>query len=112
MTEKKGDQNSADAAIAVEKRMNRFELHVREAGPYQHRKAIIFGVQKFFERRHFFRNSGVRRRHERRIARPRAAEPILRSAKLSGVLVAAAAAGKKHAVDLANESIRERKSVA
>ena len=44
-----GDQQSSDPAVAVEKRMDRFELHVGESRPHQWRKVAV-GVPPLLQR--------------------------------------------------------------
>jgi len=47
-TEHKGDEQSADPAVAVKKRVNRFELCVDETSPHQKRKRGCILVDEGF----------------------------------------------------------------
>src|SRR5690606_27196199 len=93
VAEQKRDQEPADAAVAVEERMDRLELHVGEAGPDEVRQAVAPIVEEALERSHRVRDRGVRRRHEHGITRPGAADPVLGTPKLAGVLAAPPPAG-------------------
>jgi hypothetical protein len=112
VVEQQRDQQPAHPAVPVEKRVNRLELHVREAGPHDDRQITAFVVQKPFEARHALQHPRVRRRDEARIPGLSAADPVLRAAELTWILARAAPAGEQHAVQLADQAIRERKALA
>src|SRR5205085_6434799 len=49
LAQKKRDQQPAEAAVAVEERVDRLELHVREARHYEHRDLGRFRVEEALE---------------------------------------------------------------
>ncbi len=61
---------------------------------------------------HAVGHRGVRRRHEDRVARAAAADPVLRAPELPRILAAAAPAREQHVVDLADQAVGERKALA
>ena len=89
--------------------MDGLELYVRQSRSNQYRQSVFFGMEEALERTHAIRQSRVRRRNERRIARPRASNPVLGAAKLPGHLVASPPLRQQHAVNLANQPIGQRK---
>ena len=76
----------------------------------QHGQHVPLGVEKALERRHAVGHGGVRRRREGGIARPGAADPVLRAAKLAGSFIAAPSVQHQHLVYLADQAIRQRKT--
>ena len=61
--QQKGDQQTADASVAVEEGMDRLELHVRERDLYE-RRQVIDGVQVLLECTECLGDHMMRRRYE------------------------------------------------
>ena len=103
------DQQPADAPVAVEKRVNGLELHVRERDLDQRRQAVL-SVQESLQVTQHAGHHVVRRRHEgRRGERASAgADPVLARAQLAGLEPAAAYAAHQFSVDLPNQPDRHR----
>ena len=110
MLEQEGDEQSPDAAIAVEIRVDGLELDVSEADPHERRERV-FGVEVPLEvaeqRRDFF----GRRWNERGVARPGAADPVLAMANLARLLVGGANVAHEAAVGPMEEAHRKRQSL-
>ena len=101
------DQQSSDAAVAVEIGMNGLELHVNDAEAHERRQAILrvkVLLQIAEERGQFFRW----RRNEGGVSRPRPADPVLTAADLARLLVRAAHSSHQSAVRLVEQPRRER----
>jgi hypothetical protein len=73
------DEKTPDAAVAVEKWVDRLELDRRESGLEQRWYIHRLAVKESFEGRHQLLDAIGRRRHEERISRPAAADPVLGS---------------------------------
>src|SRR5262245_22042243 len=99
-------QQPPNTTIAVQKRMDRFELQVRQSGRYQYTIRRCRLVKRALERRHQVIDERGRWRHEVRVAGPRAADPVLRSPELAGLLLASAASREQLLVYLADQAIR------
>jgi hypothetical protein len=83
--------------------VDRFKLEMRHRRLHQQGQPRLVGMQKLFKLvealKQFIRGRG----HKLRVARPRAADPILRASKFPRLLAAAAAGLEQNAVDLTNE---------
>jgi hypothetical protein len=112
LAEQQRDEETADAAVAVEKRMDRLELHVRQGRAQEHRHAVALRVKELLELRHALGNRRVWRRHESGVSRSRATNPVLGAAEFARILPASAAAGEEDSVDLSNQAIRKWEPVA
>src|SRR5450756_2541650 len=110
VAEQQRDQQAADAAVPVQERMDRLELRVGEPGPDEMRQALAIVVNEMLESGDTLRHLGVRRRHIVRVARPRAADPILRTSELPGILVAPTPALEQLAVHFADEARTDRRA--
>lgn len=88
--EQKGDEQPAQASVAVEKRMDGFKMDVRQRGFDQERGFDGVVVQEFFQRAETFQHLIGRRRNEQGVAGARAAHPILGAAECAGLLFAGA----------------------
>src|SRR5207247_7086638 len=75
--EQKGDEQPAQASVAVEERMNGFKLNVRQRGLDQERGFDRVVVQEFFQRTKTFEDVVRSGRNEQGIAGPGAANPVL-----------------------------------
>ena len=62
--EEQGDQQPADAPVAIQERMDCLELHVRQRGLDQQRRLHRVVVQEFFELAHAFHDPIRWRRDE------------------------------------------------
>src|SRR5258707_14006603 len=69
-------------------------------------------MQKLLKRIEALHEPIRRRRNKRRIAWPRATDPVLRSPEFTGSLVRAATSSEQNRMHLANQPQRERESVA
>ncbi len=98
VAEHQGDQQAPDAAIAVQKWVNDFELHMGEGrfndGSGRFEQVLLEIPQTGIQ-------VGRRRRHEGRIAGPSTSDPVLRAAKFTGLLLCTASIGKQDAVHFA-----------
>ena len=110
-TQQKCDEETTETAVAVEERMDRFELHVSHRRPYQQRNAGMIRVQEALERIEAFHQPFRRRGHERRITRSCAADPVLGAPKFAGLLAAAAAGAQEYLVNLSDQTKRQWESV-
>ena len=84
------NQQAADASIAVQKWVDRLELHMRERGLDQRRVACGHVVQKIFQLGDALRNVLGRRRYQGRRIGARAADPVLDAPVLAGRLAGTA----------------------
>src|ERR1700730_3715266 len=95
MAKHQRDQEASDAAIAVQKRVNGFKLHMGEGRFYN-------WVGRFVQVLLEIRETGIqmswRCRHKSRIARPRASDPILGATEFAGLLLCAAPISEQDAV--------------
>lgn len=105
-------QQSANTTVAIEKRMNRLELHVGERRLYQGGRRTRFAVEELLKGTETFEQLVGRRRNVDRIARPAAADPVLGRAELPGLLATATTMAEQHAMDFADETQAERKTFA
>ena len=112
VVQEQGDEEAAEAAIAIEKRMNGLELHMGERGFDQHGQAGGFVVEEGFERGHAGLDLWRRGRNEAGVTRAGASDPILAAAKLSGLFVAASAFGHEDGVHFTKEAVGEREAFA
>jgi hypothetical protein len=105
-------QQPPDTTVSVEERMDRFELHVGKGGGYEYGILRRRLVKRALERRHQVIDERGWWRHEVRVAGPGAADPVLRSPELAGLLLASATAREQLFVHLANQAIRQRETAA
>src|ERR1700682_847920 len=85
---------------------------MNETRPNKQRKRRPLLVEKVFELPHALHHQMGRRRDERGIPRPRAANPVLTSAEFARLFVAASPVREEDSVNLANETQRKRESIA
>ncbi len=94
------NQEPAGAPIAIQERMDRLELNVREGCLHEGRCPLGLIVQELLQGgdagEHFLR----RRRDEHGVSRSGSSDPVLASAELPGLLSAAAPRRHEHGVDL------------
>src|SRR5262249_34235368 len=90
--QQQGDEQPAEPAIAVEKRVDGCELNVRKCRLEQGWRLHGIAVQEPFEVAHALDDLVCRRRHESSISRTRASDPDLATAELARSLVASAPA--------------------
>ena len=107
-----GDQKAPHPSVAVEEGMDGLELDMSEAGPQEQGQPVVVRVQKAFQIEHAIGDRGNRRRDETRHTRSQSADPVLRTAKLPGRLVAATAPAEQYLVNFADEPVAERKILA
>jgi hypothetical protein len=91
--------------------MDRLELHVDERRLEQRRCRLGLVVEEPLERAETLRERVGRRRHERRVARPGAADPHLRAPDLAGRLAAAARMPHQRLVDVPQQAHGQRQPV-
>src|SRR5688572_3252887 len=106
------DQQPTDAAVAVQKRMNRFELHVSQRGFDQCWIWRMFVMDEPLKIGHAVLESMRWRRDESGVARPCPTNPVLSAAKLARRLFAAATLGKQDRMHFPDEPVRQRKTFA
>src|SRR5690606_21933187 len=85
-------QQAPDAAITVEERMDRLELHVKQPGLDEGRKPRLIFMHEGFECGEAGIEFRYRRRDEQRVRWASAADPVLRAPELAAALRAAATA--------------------
>ena len=105
-------QQPPDTTVSVEERMDRFKLHVGKGVRDQDGILRCRLVKGALERRHQVVDQRWRWRHEVRVTWPGAADPVLRSPELAGLLLASATAREQLFVHLANQTIRQREAAA
>lgn len=98
---------SAMKAIHASQSPSVRERRLREHG---HSHRVV--VEEAFEGVHALLDALGRRRNVRGVAGPRASDPVLRAAELAGLLVGATSLREQHAVDLAQQAVREREAFA
>ena len=92
--------------------MDGFELDMHQRGLHQQRKVGSVGVDEGFERAKAVHDPMWWRRHEQRVTGSCAADPVLRAAEFTGILVLAAALCQQDFVDFADQAKRQRKILA
>ena len=109
MLHQRRNQQAPDATIAIEKRVDGFELGMHQCNLHQRRQgrgrvvmneALDIGQQ--------IRHPLRRRRHKRGVAGPRAANPVLRTTQFAGLLAAAANAVEQQTVGIAQQAHADR----
>jgi hypothetical protein len=111
MLHQRRNQQAPDTAIAIKKRVDGFKLGMHQRNFHQRRQgrggdrvvmneALDIGQQ--------IRHPLCRRRHKRRVARPRAANPVLRTTQLAGLLAIAASAVEQQTVGIAQQANTDR----
>lgn len=88
--------------------MDGLELHVRKPRPQQYGQSVRLGVKETLKRRHTVGYGSLWRRHKNGITRPCPADPVLRAAKLTGILVASSPVRQQYAVNLADQAVGHR----
>jgi hypothetical protein len=109
VTEQKGDEKAADAAVAVEEGVDRLELDVSERGADERRHGLV--VEKLLQCAEAVEDVVGRRRDEEGVAGARAADPVLRRAEFTGLFFAAATFGEELGVNFAQQAQRKWKPV-
>lgn len=106
------DQQSADAAVAVQEWVDRLELRVGDSAVHERRQRIAV-VQEALEMAQRVNHVGHRRWNERRIRERRSLrpDPVLRSSNVAGRGVSAAHVPHELGVDHLDESQRQRQSL-
>ena len=104
------NQQAADAAVAVQEGVDGLELGVHQRHPHQRRKLWLSLVDEVLEMAQQLRDMLWGRRHEHRVAWPRAADPVLRAAQLAGLFARATGTGQQQAVGIAEKTHRERQA--
>ena len=77
LAQHEGDQQSSQPTVAVEKRVDGFELNMRQPGLDENGKSVVRGVDEPLQVGHAFLDVVGRRRHEGRVAGTRTADPVL-----------------------------------
>src|ERR1700722_11533611 len=98
MTEHQCDEKAPDPAIAVEKRMDGFELHMRQ-GCFDDRIDRL--MQVLLEIAEACIQMRRRWWHERCVSGTRAPDPVLGATEFAGLLLCAPPIGKQEAVHFA-----------
>src|SRR5512134_1180540 len=106
------DEKASDTAVAVQKGVDGLELHVRERRFDQGRRRLWLVVDEALKRREAIAHLACGRRHKRRVARPRAANPDLRAAQLAWRLASSSRVIEQYPMDLADEPVRDRQARA
>ncbi|MNE59637.1 hypothetical protein D3C80_1547470 [compost metagenome] len=83
-----GYKQTADTTITVEKRMDRFKLHMQQSSFDQCRQARLVVMHETFERIQATGHFSYGWRHKKCVTGPRSANPILRAAEFSRILSA------------------------
>jgi hypothetical protein len=112
VVQEQGDEEAAEAAIAIKKRVNGLELHMGQRGFDQHGQADGFFVEEGFQRGHAGLDLWRRGRNEAGVAWTGASDPILATAKLSRLFVAASAFGHEDGVHFTKQAVGEREAFA
>ena len=107
--EHEGDEYSSHPAVSVQERVDRLELQVGQGDSDQRRHPVVAGVEEEFQVSHAPVHGASRRGYEGRVARPGAADPVLRAAEVARVLVPSASARHQHTVDLPDQAVRQWK---
>ena len=107
VAQQQGYEQPAHAPVAVEEGVDGLELHVRESRLQQ--RGLLLRMEETLERRHAPGHLGVRGRHEDGVSRAGPSDPVLREPELAGGSFAAPPARHQHAVDLADQAVRQRK---
>lgn len=102
------DQQAPEAAVAVEKRVNGLELHMRQRRLDERRRGLRLVVEEALERREAVLQRIGRRRHECRVAGPRTAYPHLRAPHLAGCLAASAGMREQDLVHFTQQAHAQR----
>lgn len=105
LDQKERDHQAADAAVAVEERVDRFEVLVHDRALHEVGKGVV-DMQVLFPGGEHFGEFFDRRRHIGRGGRRAAGrtDPVLRTTKFAGRGVLAACALHEFPVDLADQS--------
>src|SRR5437870_1342062 len=106
MVKHESDHQAADAAVAVQERVNRFELNVSQRGLDQGWIRRMLVVNEPLEISHAVLDPMRRRRNKMGIARPGPTEPVLTPAKFARRLFAAAAFRKQNGMHLPDKPVR------
>ncbi|MDQ1411373.1 MAG: hypothetical protein QOJ41_3108, partial [Acidobacteriaceae bacterium] len=109
-TEKQRNQQTAKSSVAVEKGMDRFELHVDESRLDKNREFVFFVVKEMLEEDQTLHHAFRWRGNKCSVSRTATANPILRAAKFAGCFVRSASPSQQNSVNLANEPQRKRKT--
>ena len=96
-TKDEGDEQAAEAAVAIEERMDGLELDVGEGGLEQRAGFDRLVVEEKFEGSHGFQHRVGRRWDEPGISGARSADPVLAGAELAGHFPAAPTVGEQDA---------------
>ena len=59
-----GYEQAANTPVAIQERVNSFELHMRQSCTHELRQSIVSGMEKALKSRHAVGDFGVGRRHE------------------------------------------------
>jgi hypothetical protein len=112
MVQGESDQQAPDAAVPIEKRMDRFKLHVCQRGFHQCGIGCVLVMDEALQRCHAVFDMGRRRRDEMSIAWTRAADPILRTTEFAGGLLTAPSSRQEHLMHFPHQPVGKRKAVA
>jgi hypothetical protein len=106
----KRNEQAAKPSVSVQIRVNGLELDVNEGGLDQDGQVLVLAVQEVFQFPHAFHHFFWGWRNKRRVARPRAADPILTPAKSPRLFLAASSFGQQNPVNLTYKPQRERET--
>src|SRR5438105_1640198 len=109
MAKHQRNQQTPDTAVAIQKRVYGFELQMRESSFYN---GVGRLVQVMLEIRKTRIQITRRWRHEGRVARPRASNPVLRAAELTGLLLRITSIDEQNGVHFSQESSRHGESIS
>jgi len=112
VVEEEGDEQAAEAAVAVEEGVDGLELDVSERGFEEDGRAAGVFMKVGFESGHAGFQHVRGWRDETGVAGAGAADPVLGAAEFAGFLVAATAAGHQVGVHFPEQAIAEREAVA
>ena len=108
------DQEPAQATVAVQKRVDGFELHMGQGSSHQHRQgmgSVRRAMDEVLQLPHARVHQPRWRRHEAGVARSGAADPVLTAAELPRQPVGSAAPGQQPGVDFAQQTGGEREAL-
>ena len=109
MFQQQGDEQTADASVAVQVWMDGLELDMQQAGAHQRRQGV-FAVHVVLEVTELIGKDMVRRGHEDRVAGPGAADPVLAPTHLTRLVLRSANAPHQEPMGLVQKAYGKRQA--
>jgi hypothetical protein len=107
LAEQKREQEPPHPSVAVEKRVNGLELHMHQSEFDQQRQPVV--IEVLLEAVQALQHGIGGRRDEKCIPRTGSSNPVLAAAKFAGSSFATPASSQEYAMDLAQQTKRNRK---